>query len=132
MRKTYILLLVILIASFTHSCKKSTIALDQEPLLGTWVEEKWTDGVLELEKANKLHKDKYGFTLQSDGKLIEHKNSGWCGTPPISYADFEGTWHVISDDSLAIEVDFWGGIQNFHLKILQVSNEKMKVKYYYQ
>jgi hypothetical protein len=39
------------------------------------------------------------------------RSSGWCGTPPLSFMDFQGTWKR-TDSSLIVTIDNGLGMQN--------------------
>lgn len=56
--------------------------------------------------------------------FIERKNAGWCGTPPIAYADFNGSW-AKNDSLIDITVDYWGGVANYHWKIISIDNNNL-------
>jgi hypothetical protein len=47
---------------------------------------------------NYIHIRKFEFI-----KLIDLKNAGWCGTPPISDKNYEGTWESI-DGKLILNI----------------------------
>jgi hypothetical protein len=77
-------------------------------------------------KSNKLKENEYGILFKSNGKLTERKNSGWCGTPPISYADFNGYWEE-HNSIIEIKVDYWGGLADYQWKIISVDNDILTV-----
>ncbi len=101
-------------------------------LYKTWV--KYDDNFSDpntFRSAAKLDDNRYGFTIEPDGIFIERKNIGWCGTPPISYGNFDGNWKYVSDDTLEIIVDFWGGADTFKIEILSVNGSELKINYVY-
>lgn len=79
--------------------------------LGTWVYSNSTDTLMVLAKSPSLQTDKYGFSFKANGQFIERKNNGWCGTPPITLADFNGTWSDTTGQFLEISVAYWGGTE---------------------
>lgn len=93
-----------------------------------WTPSEYTDSLIVCKRLDKLPNSIYAFQFNIDGKFIEHKNAGWCGTPPITYALYEGTWSVSSDSILSIEVPYWGGIAQLKRKIVSV--DKNKLVYY--
>ena len=128
--KLYLKLLILSILFF--SCDSSIISpANNNGIYGAWVEKSGDNGIRILERSNDLHKDKYGFIIHSAGTFTERKNSGWCGTPPISYANFEGIWKFEYDDLINIEVDYWGGRTNYKFKILLVNKDELRVKIIY-
>lgn len=74
-----------LITLFLAGCGETIFQPDtQEPLYGKWNLTDNNKGVALMVKASGLS-ECYGFTINPDGKFVEHKNAGWCGTPPILY-----------------------------------------------
>ncbi len=110
------------------SCKKDDIRNENNlnDLIGSWVDPSYNENQIEFEKSAELKDNEYGFTFMADGEFIERKNSGWCGTPPISYADFDGTW-MINDSIINITVAYWGGEIDYRWKIVVLHDKKLKV-----
>ena len=102
-----------------------------EAILGTWVEKEYFTGVSILEKSDQLMDDRSGYIFNRDKTLIDRKNSGWCGTPPISYANFNGTWIKVSDDRLRIISEYWGGIDTLDIEIVSVSADELRLRCIY-
>lgn len=71
--------------------------------------------------------DNHCYRFSGDGSMLERKNSGFCGTPPIVYADYEGTWSKLTDSLIKVDVGFWGGQTNYQLEIVDVSESTLKV-----
>lgn len=117
------------------SCEKQ--GADTESLgenigvVGAWVEEDYEDDLLWLRRSADLDSSSYGFKIKENGEFIERKNAGWCGTPPISYANFEGTWEALSDSLLDITVGYWGGIMTYQIRIVSLDHEKLAIRYLY-
>ncbi len=125
--------IVLLISVFVVliSCKNTTSPAYSGNLNGTWVDSGYEENVRIFIKTHGLDENKYGFTFYGDGKLIERKNVGWCGTPPIAYANFEGNWDFVTSDSLAINVGYWGGKIAYKLKIVSIDESVLKIEYHY-
>ena len=100
-------------------------------IVGTWIEEGYMGDTTLLKRAGELDEHKYGFTLKQDGTFIERKNSGWCGTPPIAYANYEGTFEVVSDSLLNITVAYWGGMMTYQIRVVSLDQEVLAIKYLY-
>ena len=117
------------------SCEKATDETEQlgenATVLGTWVEDSYQDDRLWLVRAEVLDPSRYGFTLRGDGRFIEHKNAGWCGTPPITYANYAGTWEALSDSLLEVTVGYWGGTMNYQIRIVSLDGAKLAIRYLY-
>jgi len=100
-------------------------------IVGTWVEDSLLGDVKTLYRAGDLDPDQYGFVIGEDGSYVERKNVGWCGTPPITYSNFEGSWTALSDSLLSITVGYWGGTMTYQLRILTVDDQYLEIRYLY-
>jgi len=125
------ILSVIFLASCAEMDEVSEMLGENEEIVGTWVEESLEDQVTTMKRAQNLAQDKYGFTIREDGTFIERKNAGWCGTPPISYDNFEGTWEALSDSLLDITVGYWGGTITYQMRIVSLDNQYLRIRYLY-
>lgn len=108
------------------SCEKGnelTVNSSQK-LIGYWINPVVTDTIWKYEKANSLKENDNGLYFKSGQVFIERKNAGWCGTPPIAYADFNGTW-TKNDSLIDITVDYWGGVANYRWKIISIDNNNL-------
>ena len=99
--------------------------------IGTWVLNAYEDDLTVMERSLGLDSSKYGFTLFPDGRVLERKNAGWCGTPPIAYANFSGAWKAINDTLLDVNVGYWGGRLNYKLQIVALTKSELRVRYHY-
>lgn len=104
---------------------------ETDEICGTWVGFDNEGDVTILNQADSLELGNYGIVFRTDGTCLERKNTGWCGTPPIAYGDFEGTWERLSEDLLEIEVGYWGGTMTYQLEIIELGAEELKVRYHY-
>jgi len=105
-------------------------------IIGTWVEVPEINTppgeyIIQLERREDLDEHHYGFVIAGDGTFVERKNAGWCGTPPITYGNFEGTWTAISDSLLDIVVDYWGGVMTYQMRIVEVDHDMLSIRYFY-
>jgi hypothetical protein len=110
------------------SCQEEPELLIQNSheLMGSWTNRVANDSIMEYSKAASLKENEYGFEFKPDQVFIERKNSGWCGTPPIAYANFEGTWQR-QDSILIITVDYWGGTADYKWEIITVDENRLKI-----
>ena len=102
-------------------------APENDHLIGSWFNPEYNDSIVTYQRSEGLVEDEYGFSFIEDFAFIERKNSGWCGTPPIAYADFEGTW-ARNDSILEINVDFWGGTTDYTWKILSADETMLIIE----
>ena len=131
MNRLVFLMVMVLLAS----CSKEFLELDSlganVGIVGTWVQKEYLSDTTLLVRADELEDDKYGFILHEDGSFTERKNSGWCGTPPISYANYNGSWEAISDSLINITVGYWGGMMTYQIRILTFQGDYLAIKYLY-
>jgi len=91
-------------------------------LIGAWSHSEYSDSITTLTRMRSLPKNEYGISFLEGGDLLEWKNSGWCGTPPIAYGEFEGTWEFAGDSVLVIQTDYWGGEMILKWHILEIGD----------
>jgi len=92
--KRRLLLLAIGLAGLA-ACSKEELAIDpNHPLLGTWVQAGYEGNTIIYTRASRLKDDGYGLIFQADGQLVMRQVAGWCGTPPLVYANYEGRWNL--------------------------------------
>lgn len=125
----YFLLLFFLFSAISCETEEEPfISENDELFIGFWEYSAYTDTTQVYLRTKDLSKDKTAFAILSDGTFLENKNSGWCGTPPISYAQYVGTWLQTDGDTLLIDTQFWGGEMQYYLIIVSASKEKLEVK----
>jgi hypothetical protein len=127
MTKPNILAIFLILA--LASCQKAETLVDEgnPVLIGSWVNPEYNDTLVTYTRANNLLENQYGITFKPGNKLVDRQNSGWCGTPPISTADYEGTW-TQKDSIVNITVGFWGGTVDYTWEIISLYNHKLVIK----
>ena len=126
MTKYRILFLVFVLGLFLSCEKDSNNATSNPTIIGTWISPSYDGNLIILNKSNNLKDNDYGIEFRKDASLVERKNSGWCGTPPISYSDFNGTWHT-NDSLILISVDYWGGQTEYKWKLIFINDETLMI-----
>jgi hypothetical protein len=121
--------MIFLLACSLFACEKNN---ENTPgtdvlLIGSWFNPQYNDSIVIYERSKGLVDNEYGFSFNGDNSFIERKNAGWCGTPPISYADFDGTW-TRNDSIVEITVGYWGGTAEYSWKILAVDGASLKLE----
>jgi hypothetical protein len=127
MRILSLTLFIIVLVSAT-ACYEDVIK-DPPPeavLFGNWSNTSYNDSLIASTRVAELPDDEYGFSFLEDGVYIEHKNAGWCGTPPVTYASDTGSWSLI-DSVIFIEVGYWGGNTFSEWKIKSISETTLEV-----
>lgn len=126
-----LMMALVFLASCAEMAPEDYMLGENAGIVGTWVEESRQDEITRLKRAESLAQDQYGFTIQEDGTFIERKNAGWCGTPPITYDNFEGTWEALSDSLLEITVGYWGGTMTYQIRIVSLDEQYLRIRYLY-
>jgi hypothetical protein len=128
-------LVILCIAVMLISCENEMVSLadlgSNAGIVGTWVEDRQQGDTLYLDRSGSFDQEKYGFSIHDDGTFIEHKNAGWCGTPPIAYDSFEGSWEPVSDSLLDITVAYWGGVMTYQIRIVSLAGDELAIRYLY-
>lgn len=97
-------------------------------VVSVWINPQYNnDSIITFERSNKFPENDYGIEMKANGILKERKNIGWCGTPPVAYGDYNGTWNI-KDSIIYIKAPFWGGEETKEWKIISINDEKLIVK----
>lgn len=122
----YVLLLFSLVCM--ASCENDTDLKpnNAELLVGHWISPVYIDTLIQYSRANALIENDYGISFNPENSLVERQNAGWCGTPPISFANYNGTWSK-TVDIIDISVDFWGGKANHKWKVITIDAKTLTI-----
>lgn len=130
------LLFILACAGLLSACEDKLENSSMEDLIiGNWSNITKLDTIQSIEKFETLPNDNYAISFLKSGQLKEIKNSGWCGTPPISYGEFEGTWAFLDDSTLFLESTYWGGDMTMKWRIVEINNSEMSyytLDHYYE
>lgn len=114
----YFFLLLFSIALLTSCENDNDLKSDEaELIIGHWISPVYIDTLVQYTRAEGLNENDYGISFNPGNSLVERQNAGWCGTPPISFANYNGTWSK-TGDVIDITVDFWGGKANHKWKVI--------------
>lgn len=118
-------LIIGILFSFTSL---TTYRSTKHALIGTWIYSDYDDQAMHYEKARSFDENQPGIEFKRNGKLVKRQNEGWCGTPPITYKNFNGSWKQTSDSTLEIHYAYWGGTIEEDWLIVRIENTKLTVK----
>ena len=122
-------LLIVIIAFTFASCAKDEIIIDPDNLLiGNWNYSDYNDDALFFKRSTGFVDD-HCYKFLPEGSMTERKNSGECGTPPIHYKDFPGSWSVINDTLIEVSVGYWRGTDNYILDFKFPGQNLLELKY---
>jgi hypothetical protein len=124
MKLKYLILLSSL-ALLSYSCKENSMNInDDNLLLGSWIELNYEGERITFKRNNKLLDKSFGITFIQNGSFTE-KTSGFCGTPPLSFFNIEGTFAL---DNNLISISNEGYTSSYIWTILALTENKLVVK----
>jgi len=115
-------------------CQEQNLNLEGfENIIGCWTNPMYANNVdgksiVFYERTNALPDNSGGIEFLKNGTLLERKNAGWCGTPPITYDNFSGKWEIQSNGEIKIKVAYWGGTEHRIWKIINVTNTTLNIE----
>ena len=91
--KTILKTILVFVLVSTMGCTQNeTIPIDESnKLIGHWINPVYKETNIQLTRASSLKSDAYGMSFLAESQCVE-RSSGWCGTPPLTFSDFEGSW----------------------------------------
>lgn len=117
-------LFLLLVTTIGCSQENETIPIHaSNKLIGHWINPVYTDTELKLMRASALKDDEYGISFLEKTQCVE-RSSGWCGTPPLSFMDFQGTW-TGTDSVLIMTIDNGRGLQNIKWSIKTLNDKTL-------
>jgi len=111
------------------ACEKdeNRIVDESNKMLGVWSNQIVNDSTVVYERVETFPENNYGIAFKPQHVFRERKNSEWCGTPPISYADYEGNW--TKDGSIVnVTSGYWGGTVEYLWEIVSVDDEYLTIR----
>jgi len=110
------------------SCEKNepVVMNESEKLIGSWVNPVMIDTLWKYQRVATLKDNDYGMSFKEGQLFVERKNAGWCGTPPVAYDDFDGTW-TKNDSVINITVAYWGGLVSYQWKVISVDKDNLVI-----
>jgi len=119
--------LYLLIFFSVLGCKKEQpyFTYVPEQMIGYWSLSGYADSLTVYSKIPAFT-DAPGICFQENGFFIERQNSGWCGTPPVTYSDYKGKY-ALKDSLLVIESAYWGGSYRSEWKLQEVTHDTLKL-----
>lgn len=125
MKSILLLLFVAVLSSGCMEFNQNEVVFNHE-LVGVWSNVEWNESGIRMEKVKKLEKNTYGYVFNSNGTMMARQNAGWCGTPPIVTADYDGTWKL-EDGKILISLEYWGGQSTQEWVIANQNNKQVTI-----
>ena len=132
MKKTILIFSVLFVAIFS-SCKQNENIIDpQNPLIGIWVYKSYeqinsTDYAIVYERKFKFDDNNSGISFKINNELVERANIGWCGTPPISYGEYKGSY-TFKDKQITTNSESWNGKKTQRYEVIIIDDRILKIK----
>ncbi|WP_430936828.1 hypothetical protein [Saccharicrinis sp. 156] len=123
----HILVILLLFTCLACENENEPAMHPESNITGYWINPVYYNNIVTYERSYQLMDHEYGLAIKSDNSLIERKNAGWCGTPPLSYADFEGSWST-KDSTIYITVGYWGGTTEYEWKIMRIKEKLLSIE----
>jgi hypothetical protein len=124
--KTFIFLLFVTLAIVSCQKDEQFVKYGNDKLIGNWINPQYRDTLVTYSRAVNLIENEIGITFKPGYKFVYRQNSSWCGTPPITTADYEGAWNW-NDSTIDISVGYWGGTANYSWKVITLSDKKLVI-----
>ncbi|MCG1034985.1 hypothetical protein [Polaribacter sargassicola] len=117
--------ILILFTLLFFSCEENQITLDADNLLlGNWVEPVYNGETTTYKRGESLPNKGYGISFNQQNIYTE-RTSGWCGTPPLSYFNVEGTFELKNQ---IINISKQSFPTDYALKIVSLTETELVVK----
>jgi len=101
----------------------------EDKLIGVWIYNVAEGDQITYDKAKKFKKDVGGIEFKKDGKLINRENMSWCGTEPVTFKNYNGTWKISPDSIITITTEYDRDKEEETLKFVSVDDHTLKVLY---
>ncbi len=85
------------------------------------------DGVRIYSRLDSLSGDQDGYLFGSDG-VLQVRNAGPCGTPPLTFSNYEGSWAEQALNHLVLMHDLAGELREFSLVILSLDEHELRCR----
>lgn len=124
-----ILFSILMLCNCTDNNATNSDLQNFNEIIGIWVQLDYSDGIYTYQKFDAFADDRPGIEFRSDFTLIKRQNAGWCGTPPITYANFDGTWKKIADQRIELIYNYWGGLDTSEAEIITCNNALLELNW---
>lgn len=118
--------LLFLLILFMVSCHENDegVPVSENLLIGSWADPAYEDEKIIFKRAASLPDENYGVSFKANSDFIE-RSSGWCGTPPLVFSDYEGNWSL-KDSIISITQQQYPN--NYAWRIVSLTESKLIVK----
>ena len=118
-------ILSILLLTIFFSCEQNEALLDTNNLLlGSWIEPSYNSEETTYKRGSSLPTENHGISFSENGEFIE-RTSGWCGTPPLYYSDYIGSFEI---EQTLIKITKEAYPNSYQWRIISLTENELVVK----
>jgi hypothetical protein len=115
----------IFLITLFFSCENNEQIINADNLLlGAWIEPEYDSGTITYKRGNSLPDNNPGILFSENGDFIE-RSSGWCGTPPLIYADYNGSFEI---DETLIKISTTFYPNSYQWRVISLTEDELVVK----
>ena len=115
----------LLLITLLLSCESNeTVINTNNLLLGSWVMPSYEAETTTYKRGDSLPNDAYGISFSENGEFIE-RTSGWCGTPPLYYSDYIGSFEI---EQTLIKITKEAYPNSYQWRIISLTENELVVK----
>jgi hypothetical protein len=118
-------ILSIFLITLFFSCESNEPVINVDNLLlGAWIEPSYDSETTTYKRGNSLPDENYGIWFSENGDFTE-RSSGWCGTPPLIYTDYNGSFEI---DGTLIKITTTSYPNSYQWRIVSLTENELIVK----
>lgn len=119
-------LFIVFLIAVLSGCETNEVIIEADNLLlGNWIYPTYASDTTTFTRSTSLPDEGSGIAFNQNGTFIE-RTSGWCGTPPLTYYNVEGSFTI---DNNLISINSSQSYPSFYgWKIIELTNTKLVVK----
>lgn len=123
-------ILALVLVTIMGCSQNENIPIDESnKLIGHWINPVYTETEIQLTRASSLKSDEYGMSFLAESQYVE-RSSGWCGTPPLTFSDFKGSW-TRTDSIVVVTINNGIGLQDIKWKIKTLDDKTLIIERMY-
>lgn len=122
--KKYISLFLFALLFFACESNKELIIHNDNLLIGNWVNPSHEDEKVTYTRSNSTPNEAYSIQFKKNSDFIE-RTSGFCGTPPLTFFNVEGTYQL-KEDIITVSSNYYS--TTIAWRILELTDTKLVLK----
>jgi len=98
-------------------------------LQGVWVVSDSAFDEGHYHRAAAFEEQRGGWEFNSNGSLIRRQIDGWCATPPLIYANYQGGVDAVTGDTITVHHGYWGGTLTMTYRIVTLTQNDLELEF---